>query len=88
MTPEQVALMQGIGSLIKDCSGPQDLTGDVFYPPQTALPPCTRGARPKIAVNGGSYGDTKKNVSQSRRIRLWEAGNGCNEAHGKAYNDR
>ena len=60
MASEQVALMQCIGSLIKDCSGPQDITGDVFHPPQAALPPRMRGARPKIAVNGGSYGDTKK----------------------------
>ena len=53
MTPEQAALTQGIGSLIQG-SGPQDLTGDVFHPPQAALPPRPRGARPKIAVEGGA----------------------------------
>jgi hypothetical protein len=52
MTPQQAALTQGIGSLIQG-SGPQDLTGDVFHPPQAALPPRPRGARPKIAVEGG-----------------------------------
>ena len=57
MTPEQAALTQGIGSLIQG-SGPQDLTGDVFHPPQAALPPRPRGARPKIAVEGGTH--TKK----------------------------
>ena len=53
MTPQQAALTQGIGSLIQG-SGPQDLTGDVFHPPQAALPPRPRGARPKIAVEGGA----------------------------------
>ena len=53
MTLEQAALTQGIGSLIQG-SGPQDLTGDVFHPPQAALPPRPRGARPKIAVEGGA----------------------------------
>ena len=57
MTPQQAALTQGIGSLIQG-SGPQDLTGDVFHPPQAALPPRPRGARPKIAVEGGAH--TKK----------------------------
>ena len=53
LTPEQAALTQGVGSLIQG-SGPQDLTGDVFYPPQAILPPRPRGARPKIAVDGGA----------------------------------
>ena len=57
MTPQQAALTQGIGSLIQG-SGPQDLTGDVFHPPHAALPPRPRGARPKIAVDGGAH--TKK----------------------------
>ena len=57
MTPEQAALTQGIGSLIQG-SGPQDLTGDVFHPPQAVLPPRPRGARPKIAAEGGTH--TKK----------------------------
>jgi hypothetical protein len=30
----------------------------VFHPPQAALPPRQRGARPKIAVEGGAH--TKK----------------------------
>ena len=55
MTPQQAALHQGIGSPIQG-SGPQDLTGDVFHPPQAALPPRQRGARPKIAVEGGTHG--------------------------------
>ena len=64
MTPQQAALTQGIGSLIQG-SGPQDLTGDVFHPPQAALPPRPRGARPKIAVEGGAqlkpgFSPTKK----------------------------
>ena len=60
MTPQQAALTQGIGSLIQG-SGPQDLTGDVFHPPQAALSPRQRGARPKIAVEGSTHG-TKKNA--------------------------
>ena len=54
MTPQQAALTQGIGSLIQG-PGPQDLTGDVFHPPQAALPPRPRGERPKIAVEGGAH---------------------------------
>ena len=59
MTPQQAAHTQGIDSLIQG-SGPQDLTGDVFHPPQAALPPRQRGARPKIAVESGAH--TKKKL--------------------------
>ena len=53
LRPEQAALTQGVGGLIQG-AGPQDLTGDVFFPPpQAALPPRPRGARRKIAVDGG-----------------------------------
>ena len=68
MTPQQTALTQGIGSLIQG-SGPQDLTGGVFHPPQAALPPRQRGSRPKIAVGGGTR-TKKKRVSQSHRIGI------------------
>ena len=65
MTPQQAALTRGIGSLIQG-SGLQDLTGDVFHPPQAALPPRQHGARPKIAVKGGTH--TKKKASFRSRI--------------------
>ena len=86
MTPEQAALTQGIGSLIQG-SGPQDLTGDVFHPPQAALPPRPRGARPKIAVEGGTH-TKKKHVSQSRRINIRKAGGSGNEVNEKEDNYR
>lgn len=59
MTPQQAAATQAVGSLIQG-SGPQDLTGDVFHPPEAILPPRPRGARPKIAVDGGAVPPKKK----------------------------
>ena len=53
MTPQQAAATQAIGSLIQG-SGPSDLTGDVFYPPEAVLPPRPRNARPRVAVGGGA----------------------------------
>ena len=70
MTPQQAALTQSIGSLIQG-SGPQDLTGDVFHPPQAALPPRQRGARPKIAVEDGTH-TFKKNTFRSRIEKAYE----------------
>ena len=59
MTPQQAAATQAIGSLIQG-SGPIDLTGDVFYPPEAVLPPRARNARPRIAVDGGAHPQKKK----------------------------
>ena len=59
MTPQQAAATQATGSLIQG-SGPQDLSGGVFYPPEAMLPPRPRGARPRIAVDGGAHPQTKK----------------------------
>jgi len=56
MTPQQAQATQAIGSLIG--SGPQHLTGDVYYSPEAMLPPRTRAA-PKVAV-GGAHGPAKK----------------------------
>ena len=53
ITPQQAAATQAIGSLIQG-SGPSDLTGDVFYPPEAILPPRPRNARPRVAVGGGA----------------------------------
>ena len=53
MSPQQAAATQAIGSLIQG-SGPTDLTGDVFYPPEAILPPRPRNARPRVAVGGGA----------------------------------
>ena len=53
MSPQQAAATQAIGSLIQG-SGPSDLTGDVFYPPEAVLPPRPRNARPRVAVGGGA----------------------------------
>jgi len=61
MSPQQAAATQAIGSLIQG-SGPSDLTGDVFYPPEGILPPKPRGARPRIAVDGGAHPQKKKTV--------------------------
>ena len=58
MTPQQAMAAQAVGSLIQG-SGPQHLTGDVYYPPEAVLPPRTRGA-PKVAVAGGAHGAAKK----------------------------
>ena len=49
----QAAATQAIGSLIQG-SGPSDLTGGVFYPPEAILPPRPRNARPRVAVGGGA----------------------------------
>ena len=51
MTLQQAMAAQAVGSLIQG-SGPQHLTGDVYYPPEAVLPPRTRAA-PKVAVVGG-----------------------------------
>ena len=59
ITPQQAAATQAIGSLIQG-SGPSDLTGDVFYPPEAVLPPRARNARPRIAVDGGAHPQKKK----------------------------
>ena len=59
MTPQQAAATQAIGSLIQG-SGPSDLTGDVFYPPEAVLPPRARNARPRVAVGGGAPVTKKK----------------------------
>ena len=59
MTPQQAAVTQATGSRIQ-VSGPQDLTGDVFYPPEAILPPRPRNARPRIAVDGGAHSLKKK----------------------------
>ena len=53
MTPQQAAATQAIGQLVQG-SGPADLTGDVFYPPEAILPPRPRNARPRVAVGGGA----------------------------------
>ena len=59
MTPQQAAATQAIGSLIQG-SGPSDLTGDVFYPPEAILPPRPRNARPRVAVGGGALVTKKR----------------------------
>ena len=58
MTPQQAMAAQAVGSLIQG-SGPQDLTGDIYFPPENVLSPRTRGA-PKVAVVGGAHGASKK----------------------------
>ena len=65
MTPQQAAATQAIGSLIQG-SGPQDLSGGIFYPPEAMRPPRPRGARPRIAVGGGAH-PQKKRDSQSNK---------------------
>ena len=88
LTPAQAQTANLIGQVVKG-SGPQDLTGDVFHPPEAILPPRPRNARPKIAVDGGAAPTKKKIlVSQSGRGDVRPTRQIRRQAHEEGHDDR